>query len=580
MSEDFTLDIDTVGHDSLDENTDNDEDVPCTANHGAARGAGANLDRELDEVRRVMATPALDASPAELRQALGQAQVSFNRLREELIKTRNELNKFKAKVAPRAQSRALKSIAQGPLDAAIITLAKKYAYFYHLWVPSGVFPLRACPPDFDLRDPIHYQTPESKAIANGAKLYLMVPPELRAQTMKYEHFKQLFTSTVNGERGNILKPVKDSVMQLFAHLSPGLDPVALGDWRKRTDNPAFLSLKRNPANHDEVYTPLALILFEDPSAMNVSGLFKNKALTQIACVLHFGKGVLTGKKKGGPPSRGQKLKVTTTPEGIIAICCTFARFLLSGDDEFSSTGSQTGISYEKDFEFYIELLRKQENKKWALGIFEHFDNAIFGANRCDGSQQPPPEAEDSVKAPRSWEDDILAQLGGVGGTAEVNSNPPTVPVTSQSATHPSILTSTIQAEDFPPPQIRTNSLGAASTAWGNGTSISGAIQPNTNLSISVLEAGTVSPSQSVIVSATSSELSLPLSTLSLGGSQPSVSTHLNPLDPLVVVPALVSGHSSKATKKGKKATQGQAKAMEEGIGAVPARVTRVTRQKK
>ncbi|KIO02879.1 hypothetical protein M404DRAFT_147020, partial [Pisolithus tinctorius Marx 270] len=160
-------------------------------------------------------------------------------------------------------------------------LAKKYAYFYHLWVPSGVFPLRACPPDFDLRDPIHYQTPESKAIANGAKLYLMVPPELRAQTMKYEHFKQLFTSTVNGERGNILKPVKDSVMQLFAHLSPGLDPVALGDWRKRTDNPAFLSLKRNPANHDEVYTPLALILFEDPSAMNVSGLFKNKALTQV-----------------------------------------------------------------------------------------------------------------------------------------------------------------------------------------------------------------------------------------------------------------------------------------------------------
>ncbi|KAI6152561.1 hypothetical protein BKA82DRAFT_26106 [Pisolithus tinctorius] len=234
----------------------------------------------------------------------------------------------------------------------------------------------------------------------------------------------------------------------------------------------------------------------------------------------------------------------------------------------------------QDFEFYIELLRKQENKKWALGIFEHFDNAVFGANRHDGSQQPPPEAEDSVEVPRSWEDDILAQLGGVGGTAEVNSNPPTVPITSQSATHPSILTGTIQAEDFPPPQIRMNLLGAASTAWGNGTSISGAIQPNTNLSISVLEAGTISPSQSVIVSATSSELSLPLSTLSLGSSQPSVSTPLNPPDPLVVMPALVSGRSSKATKKGKKATQGQAKATEEGIGAVPARVTRVTRQKK
>ncbi|KIO12069.1 hypothetical protein M404DRAFT_19894 [Pisolithus tinctorius Marx 270] len=512
MSEDFTLDIDAVGHDSLDENTNNDEDVPHTANHGVARDAGTNLDRELNGVQRVMAAPALDVSPAELRQALGQAQVSFNRLQEELIKTRNELNKFKAK------------------QRSMVTFIT-YGYL----VASSLF---------------------SKAIANSAELYLMVPPELWAQTMKYEHFEQLiseqyliqqtianycfsqFTSMVNGEHGNILKPVKDSVMQLFAHLSPGLDPVALGDWRKRMDNLAFLSLlKRNPVNPDEAYTPLAPILFEDPSAMNVSGLFKNKALTQ-------------------------------------------AHFLLSGDDEFSSTGSQTGISYEKDFKFYIELLQKQENKKWALGIFEHFDNAIFGANRCDGSQQPPPEAENSVKVPRSWEDDILAQLGGVSRTAEVNLNPPTVPITSQSATHPSILTSTIQAEDFPPPQIHTNSLGTASTAWGNGTSISSTIQPNTNLSISVLEARTVSPSQSVIVSATSSELSLPLSTLSLSSSQPSVSTHLNPPNPLVVVPALVSGHSSKATKKGKKATQGQAKAMEEGIRAVPARVTCVTRQKK
>ncbi|KAI5990051.1 hypothetical protein F5J12DRAFT_786577 [Pisolithus orientalis] len=463
---------------------------------GQARGAGTNLDRELDEVRRVMATPAPDASPAELHQPLGQAQVSFNRLREELIKMRNELNEFKAKVAPRAQSQALKLIAQGPLDAAIVTLAKKYAYFYHLWVPSA---------------------PESKAIANGAELYLMVPPELQAQTMKYEHFEQLIIHIYGEWTGS------------WWHSVTG---------ERELDNPAFChSSSETQRNHDEAYTPLAPILFEDPSAMNVSGLFKNKALTQIACVLHFGKGVLTGKKKGGPPGRGQKLKATTMPEGIITICCTFARFLLSGDDEFSSTGSQTGISYEKDFEFYIELLQKQENKKWALGIFEHFDNAIFGANQRDGSQQPPPEAEDSVEAPRSWEDDILAQLGGVSRTAEVNSNPPTVPITSQSATHPSILTSTIQAEDFPP-QIHTNSLGATSTAWGNGTSISGAIQPNTNLS-----------------------------------SQPSVSTHLNPLDPLVVVPAL-------ATKKGKKATQGQAKAMEEGIGAVPARVTCITRQKK
>ncbi|KIK13567.1 hypothetical protein PISMIDRAFT_17892 [Pisolithus microcarpus 441] len=295
MPEDFTSAIRDVGYDSLEDNTDNDGDVLQGVNHGtSARDVDPNLDREFDEARRVMADPSPDASAIELRQALGRAQVSYNHLREELIKTRNELSEFKARVAPRARSRALKSIAEGLLDAAITTLAKN----------------TTC-----------YQTPESKATANSAELYLMLPSGLWAQAMKYEHFEQLFTSTVNNERGNILKPVKDSAAQLFAHLSPGLDPGALGDWRKRTANPAFLSLlKRNPVNTDEVYTPLAPILFQDPSVMDVSGLFKNKVLTQIACVLHFGKGVLTGKKKGGPPGRGQKLKATTTTEGVIAIC--------------------------------------------------------------------------------------------------------------------------------------------------------------------------------------------------------------------------------------------------------------------
>ncbi|KIK14664.1 hypothetical protein PISMIDRAFT_17139 [Pisolithus microcarpus 441] len=569
MPEDFTLAINAVARDSLDDSTDNDEEVLHGVNRQVdARDVETNLDRELDEVRRVMADPTPDASAADLRQAL-----------EELIKTRNELSEFKAKVAPRARSRALKSIAEGPLDAAIVTLAK----------------------NFDLCSPTCYQTPESKATANGAELYLMLPSELRAQATKYEHFEQLFTSTVNNERGNILKPVKDSATQLFTHLNPGLDPVALGDWRKRTANVAFLSLlKRNPENTDEVYSPLAPILFQDPSVMDVSGLFKNKVLIQIACVLHFGKGVLTGKKKGGPPGRGQKLKATTMTEGVIAICCTLARFLLSGDDEFSSTGGQTGISYEKDFEFYIELLRKQENKRWALGIFEHFDSAVFGASRRDGSQQPPSEAEGSVEQPRSWEDDLLAQLGGLSGTEGVNSNTLTVPFAVPPIAHPSNVTSNPQSAADPPSraQMHTNPLSITGATWG-GASVSSAMLPTTSFGVSIpvftphlggtsmAETGTssqvglsvsMSPSQSVIVSTTGADLHLPLSDLSLGSSLSSVSSHLNPPAPPVVIPALVTAPPSKATKKGKRA---QAKTTEGGVGVAPARATRSTnRQKK
>ncbi|KAI6100509.1 hypothetical protein F5141DRAFT_1066113 [Pisolithus sp. B1] len=457
MPEDFTSAIWGVGYDSLDDNSNNNGDVP----HGVScrtstRDVDPNLDRELDEVQRVMANPSPDVSATELHQALG-----------------------------------------------------------------------------------HVQTPESKATANSAELYFMLPSELQAQAMKYEHFEQLmsgehqiqptianysflqFTSMVNSEHRNILKPVKDSTVQLFAHLSPGLDLVALADWRKRTANPAFLSLlKQTPLNTEEVYTPLAPILFQDLSAMDVSGLFKNKVLTQIACVLHFRKGVLTGKKKGGPPRRGQKLKTTMTTEGVIAICCTLGSQIPSCtltvhslDDEFSSTGSQTGISYEKDFEFHIELLRKQENKRWALGIYEHFDSAMFGAGWHDGSQQPPSEAKGSAEPPRSWEDDMLSQLGSLGGTEGVNSDAFADPFTVQPTAHPPVVISSTQSAAS---QTHTNSLSVTGTAWG----------------------GTLISSTSVIVFTTGSELHLPLSDLSLGSSQPSISTCSNPPIPPVVVPAL------------------------------------------
>ncbi|KAI6116098.1 hypothetical protein F5141DRAFT_1062233 [Pisolithus sp. B1] len=128
----------------------------------------------------VMANPSPDASAIKLHQALGHMQVSYNHLREELIKMRNELSGFKAK------------------------------------------------------------TLESRATVNSTELYFMLPSELRAQAMKYEHFKQLmsgehqiqptianysflqFMSMVNSEHGNILKSVKDSSAQLFTHLSPGI----------------------------------------------------------------------------------------------------------------------------------------------------------------------------------------------------------------------------------------------------------------------------------------------------------------------------------------------------------------------
>ncbi|KAF8431428.1 hypothetical protein L210DRAFT_3651129 [Boletus edulis BED1] len=576
MVEDFAAALDAVSDDDDDlyDDADGDNGIvdPDSASHGANVGGFAvDVMRELDEMRRVMVVPAPDANAAELRKALGDAQLAYTRIRQDLNTLRTEHNKLQAQLAPRTRTRALKMAAAGPLDTSITNMAKKYALLYHLWVPSGIFPLRTFPANFNFNDPRRFQSSEARTAAYGAEIYLMLPVTLQKPATKYEQFEHLFTSTVNTERANILKPLKDSVVQLFTHLSPALDPAALGDWRKRTGNHAFLSLlKRNPQNPDDPYTPLAPILFQDPKNMDVQGLFKNKTLTQMACVLFNGKGILTGKKRGGPPGRGKKLGATTTSDGMIAACCTITRYLLSGDEEFSSTGNHTGIPYEKDFEYYVEMLQKPANREWALGVTNHFNDAVFGMGRK--VQQQPDEAIAEIEDPaevQSWENDIMAQLGGFGG--DRGANPPIVNPSSSAADlppfdRPAQLSTNLNLPDHS--IIAMNPPSLTGVARAPVPSISGHTGIPTHAPIPVAF-GSAQNASAPVMHATNESITLdiqvPLANLSLA-PQP------GPSGP-VVVPALVGVPSSKPprSKKGKKSDQPQA--AEEATG-VPVRATR------
>ncbi|KAF8547607.1 hypothetical protein OG21DRAFT_1490075 [Imleria badia] len=494
MVEDFSRVIRAVRDDSF---SDSDEGIvdPDSASHGAnvadVGGLAANVLQELDKMRRVVAAPPPDATMADLRKALGEVQLAYMRIQQDLNRVRTEYNKLQNQLAPRTRARALKAAKSGPLDTAVINVAKKYALLYHLWVPGGIFPLHS----------------ETRTTAYAAEIYLVLPIALQTQATKYEQFEMIFTSTVNTECANILKPLKDLAALLFAHLIPTLDPVLLGDWKKCADNPAFLSLlKRNPTNPNDQYTPLAPILFQDP----------NRIDAKMVCVLFDGKGVLMGKKHGGPLGRGRKLGATTVTEGMIAACCTFARYILSSDDEFSSIGSQTGIQYEKDFKYYIELLRKPTNKEWSLGILAHFNDAVFSADRKVSQQHLTEYANDSDNPAggqtRSWEDDIMDQLEGGGVNDGVNASV-SAPKSSFSVPIPSSLNHPAQ------PTVNLNFLDQPMIAMNpllvTGTTRAPVDMPSISGSRNWTQAHAVIPNSGSVQAQNTSDVHIPFANLLL-----------------------------------------------------------------
>ncbi|KAG6370445.1 hypothetical protein JVT61DRAFT_12064 [Boletus reticuloceps] len=123
----------------------------------------------------------------------------------------------------------------------------------------------------------------------------------------------------------------------------------------------------------------------------------------------FGKAILSNKKCGGPKGRGERMGAQTVTEGLIAGTATIVRYLLSHDREFSVKGEATGISYQKDFQFYLKLLLHPERRRWALDVIEFFNIGVFSTK--SSAAQSADNATSVASHVRSWEDELLSEIG-------------------------------------------------------------------------------------------------------------------------------------------------------------------------
>ncbi|KAI9572237.1 hypothetical protein HD554DRAFT_2168471 [Boletus coccyginus] len=358
-----------------------------------------------------MLNPAPDANARELRraavllQALGLTQLAFSDTRTKLLDLMKRYNAL-ASEAQRSRKGGHKSKAPSSLEQSISDAAKKYCLFYHLWVPPLLFPVKARP-DIDPRDLSRWQSSEGQIIAEQAELYQMLPSELHKLLMTFPEFSRVFSKTMTEERANIVKNIKDVSVDLFSSLDIKATLFS-GDKSLKALDPKLLGLLKKPGDsHD---------------------LFKSPVLVKIACVLMFGKAILSNKKRGGPKGRGERMGAQTVIEGLIASTATIVRYLLSHDREFVAKGEATSISYQKDFEFYLKLLLHPERRRWALEVIEYFNVGVFG------TKSSVTEVADNLTGPsshvHSWEDNLLLEIGNNFDPPMFPSHPPSEPPVS------------------------------------------------------------------------------------------------------------------------------------------------------
>jgi hypothetical protein len=171
-------------------------------------------------------------------------------------------------------------------------------------------------------------------------------------------------------------------------------------------------------------------------------------------------------------------------------------------------GTETGIPYQKDYEFYLEVLLKAENKAWALDVLDFFNQGVFGKKAPLSTEPSVPPSD----APRSWENDILAQLGN--------------PVSSQRAEPEPLRTTTLNTTTTHSARTvdTTIPIFSSPNSYQHAAPASQADVPV--VTSSHTSSMIISPRTSVISS--TSELQADIANLSLGrGQEPSVSTRRN-----------------------------------------------------
>ena len=183
------------------------------------------------------------------------------------------------------------------LNENIGRFAKKFAMLHHLWVISGLFPIKNNP-EVNLWSASLWESPVAKHDAVITELFMATPESLQKEIVKYKSFGSVvrglsylnhslyaivptisnqFTSTLNQEQSNMLRAIKEASALIFSPLKvPDTTIFTLPARKQDSAEMKWLSMS------SEAYHHLTPVLFTDPNQMTPDSFLRNVVLINVS----------------------------------------------------------------------------------------------------------------------------------------------------------------------------------------------------------------------------------------------------------------------------------------------------------
>ncbi|KAJ7509462.1 hypothetical protein B0H11DRAFT_2216377 [Mycena galericulata] len=314
------------------------------------------------------------ASKEDIRKALEQCQLALGRVLAENRQLRQKNSEFEAASSAKRRRRE-KGDNQLNYETHVGNWSRAFLLTKEAWVRTGDFQ-KDCP-ELPANPQARFETNDLYSRGVTAALFDVIPEKYHPllNYKDYKHLAKDFIAEHGSARSSLINTLRGVIASILTSAGHVVDSTVLGAASAdRSQDKVLAGLLRFP--QDKTPKVFAPILFPK-GEKKMEYIFTNRIVLDVHRVMIHGPSSLVKNSKPDPKANGTKFGVYEATDHSIALAGILARFLISPDKTWASSGGVTKINWENDYRTYRKLLASNPDAPFIRHIFKTVNKHVF-----------------------------------------------------------------------------------------------------------------------------------------------------------------------------------------------------------
>ncbi|KAJ6622642.1 hypothetical protein B0H10DRAFT_1944542 [Mycena sp. CBHHK59/15] len=342
------------------------------------------------------------------------------------------------------------------------TLAKRFFFTQEAWVQTTDF--RKDRPEPPLNPEHRFTNDNVYSQSVTTALFDNIPPKYYPllDYNSYKHFAADFITEFGNARASVINSIRRVMPIILASAGYSVESnLLVAAASDRSQDKVLISLLRFPQDKTPCLFPP--VIFPNGSK-NMNCIFLSRIVLDVHRAMCHGPSSLGDNAKPDPKANATKYGIFEATDHSIAFAAIVARFVLSPDKTWASTGTISNIKWEYNYRIYRKLLASNRDSPVGRNIFKTFNRHVFA-----GVPLPMANMEADSDGDRDVEDEISAAMHRLAfGTLDDADAQPDNSVMDGAINNLGI-DEHVEAHFAPTPPVLTGVLDRAATAGSSHT---------------------------------------------------------------------------------------------------------------